>query len=220
MRRFADYFFGRVAGHLREGRADVNNMRAWRVELRRHNDDRFITLLNRRFEQPQLRFGLIVKSSLLACDDRAPRAGAGPGDSPRFLALLAPGVLTPQGVEVGFKHALLLNQLTLTRHVPRRRRSAFSTAWLTARRSSAPLARSFSRQSCAPLFIASTANRVSFASTSMTTAQAGDPSSEASFLSTSNTCKFGKSPLRIRQSGIPARHNSIALAPLSTSITT
>src|SRR5262245_19682178 len=118
MRRFADYFFGRVAGHLREGRADVNNMRAWRVELRRHNDDRFITLLNRRFEQPQLRFGLIVKSSLLACDDRAPRAGAGPGDLPRFLALLAPGVLTPRGGEVGFKHAILLNQLTLTRHVP------------------------------------------------------------------------------------------------------
>src|SRR5262245_48476353 len=66
VRRFANYFFGRVAGHLREGRVDVNNLRAWRVELRRHNDDRFITLLNRRFEQPQLLVGWIVKYVLRA----------------------------------------------------------------------------------------------------------------------------------------------------------
>ena len=65
-RRFADYFFRRVAGHLREGRVDVNNPWAWRVELRRHNDDRFITLLDRRFEQPQLLFGSLVVGALRA----------------------------------------------------------------------------------------------------------------------------------------------------------
>src|SRR5262245_29278488 len=115
--RFADYFFGSVAGHLREGRVEVNNLRPWRVELRHHNDDRFITLLNRRFEQPQPLFGLIVKYLLRARDDRAFGTGGGPGDLPCLGDSLAAGLLAPHGGEVGFKRAILLDQLTLTRSV-------------------------------------------------------------------------------------------------------
>src|SRR5262249_56188468 len=81
-RRLADYFFGRVAGHLREGRVDVNNLWAWRVEAGRHNDERFITLLNRRFEQPQLRFGSVVKYVLRTLGYRPLRPGPSPGAFP------------------------------------------------------------------------------------------------------------------------------------------
>src|SRR5262245_11506705 len=63
-RRLTDHFFGRIAGHLRESRVDVNNLWARPVELRRCDDDRFITLLDRRFEQSQLLFGLIIRTAL------------------------------------------------------------------------------------------------------------------------------------------------------------
>src|SRR4029453_2555107 len=70
-RRLADHFFGLVAGHLREGRVDVNNLWARPVESRRRDHDRFVTLPDRRFEQSQLLFGLIIKGALRARDDRA-----------------------------------------------------------------------------------------------------------------------------------------------------
>src|SRR5215510_13212948 len=114
-RRLADHFFGRVAGHLREGRVDVNNLWSRPVELRRRDHDRFVTLLDRRFEQSQLLIGLIIKGALRTRDDRATRAGSGPGDLPSFLSLLTPGGLAPQNSKVCFKREVLLNQFTLTR---------------------------------------------------------------------------------------------------------
>src|SRR5262249_53738902 len=114
-RRLADHFFGRVAGHLRECLVDVNNLWTRPVELRRRDHDRFVTLLERRFEQSQLLFGLIIKGALRARDDCATRAGAGPGDLPSFLFLLAPRGLTPQNSEVCFKREVLLDQFMLAR---------------------------------------------------------------------------------------------------------
>src|SRR5215510_173168 len=113
--RLADQFFGRIAGHLRESRVDVNNLWSRPVESRRRDDDRLVTLPHRRFEQSQLLFSLIIKVALRARDDRATRAGAGPGDLPSFISMLAPDGLGLQNSEVCFKREVLLDQFMLTR---------------------------------------------------------------------------------------------------------
>src|SRR5262249_19807759 len=68
------HFVGRIAGHLCEGRVDVNDLRAGRIELRRRDDNRFSTLFDRRFEQSQFLFGWLLTGDCRVWDERARRA--------------------------------------------------------------------------------------------------------------------------------------------------
>src|SRR5262249_56387669 len=69
-------------------------------------------------EQFYLSCGRSVKSPPGECATPSLRPSPARGPPPRLSTPLAPGALTPQGGEVGFERAILLDQFTLTRHVP------------------------------------------------------------------------------------------------------
>jgi hypothetical protein len=101
--------------------------------LRHHNDDRFITFLNRWFEQLQLHFDSVLKYVPGACGPPALRIVArlaSPRGLARFIIPLAPGVLTLRMGGVGFERAILIVQLMFTPHVP----PPFSNAPIQIRR--------------------------------------------------------------------------------------